>query len=216
MKPSRPPSSSAASASRAQALRARWKTLAPREQSLVLAAGTVVAVALLWWVALAPALRTLREAPAQHAALDAQLQRMQALQSEALQLQAAPAAPAGDASQALRTSLTQRLGTQAQINILGDRATVTLKGAPADGVAEWLSQARSNARAVPVEARLARSTAAAPQPGGSAAVLGPTSPQRAAALGPAAARAGKPAAAAAADDAMPRWDGTLVLALPAR
>lgn len=218
MKPSRPPSSSAASASRAQALRARWKTLAPREQSLVLAAGTVVAVALLWWVALAPALRTLRDAPAQHAALDAQLQRMQALQSEALQLQAAPAAPAGDASQALRTSLTQRLGTQAQINILGDRATVTLKGAPADGVAEWLSQARSNARTVPVEARLARSTAAAPQPVGSA-VLGPTSPQRAAALaapGTAAARAGQPAAAAAPDGAMPRWDGTLVLALPAR
>ncbi|WP_225976039.1 type II secretion system protein GspM, partial [Paracidovorax avenae] len=94
MKPARSPSPSAASASRAEALRARWKTLAPREQSLVLAAGTVVAVALLWWVALAPALRTLREAPAQHAALDAQLQRMQALQSEALQLQAAPAAPA--------------------------------------------------------------------------------------------------------------------------
>ncbi|WP_225981021.1 type II secretion system protein GspM, partial [Paracidovorax avenae] len=78
MKPARSPSPSAASASRAEALRARWKTLAPREQSLVLAAGTVVAVALLWWVALAPALRTLREAPAQHAALDAQLQRMQA------------------------------------------------------------------------------------------------------------------------------------------
>ncbi|WP_234384368.1 type II secretion system protein GspM, partial [Paracidovorax avenae] len=121
MKPARSPSPSAASASRAEALRARWKTLAPREQSLVLAAGTVVAVALLWWVALAPALHTLREAPAQHAALDAQLQRMQALQSEALQLQAAPAAPAGDASQALRTSLAQRLGTQAQINILGVR-----------------------------------------------------------------------------------------------
>ncbi|WP_192883862.1 type II secretion system protein GspM, partial [Paracidovorax cattleyae] len=180
MKPARTPSSAAPSASRAEVLGTRWKALAPREQSLVLAAGTVVAVALLWWVALAPALRTLREAPAQHAALDAQLQRMQALQSEALQLQAAPAAPASDASQALRTALTQRLGTQAQINILGDRATVTLKAAPADGVAEWLSQARSNARAVPVEARLARSTATQ-QPTGPA-VLGPTSPQRAAVL----------------------------------
>ncbi|AVS69582.1 general secretion pathway protein GspM, partial [Paracidovorax avenae] len=31
-----------------------------------------------------------------------------------------------------------------------------------------------------------------------------------------AARAGQPAAAAAPEGAMPRWDGTLVLALPAR
>ncbi len=66
------------------------------------------------------------------------MRRRPALQSEALQLQAAPAAPAGDASQVLRTSLAQRLGSQAQISILGDRATVTLKAAPADGVAEWL------------------------------------------------------------------------------
>ncbi|EER57544.1 conserved hypothetical protein, partial [Acidovorax delafieldii 2AN] len=37
-------------------LHARWKALAPREQQLVLAAGALVALALLWWVALAPAL----------------------------------------------------------------------------------------------------------------------------------------------------------------
>ncbi|SFD84555.1 type II secretion system protein GspM [Paracidovorax konjaci] len=192
---------------RADVLRARWKALAPREQSLVLAAAALVAVALLWWVVLAPAVRTLREAPQQHAALDAQLQRMRALQAEALQLQAAPAAPAGDASQALRTSLGQRLGNQAQIAILGDRATVTLKAAPADAVADWLAQARSNARTVPVEARLVRSTAA-PAPAGTA-VMGPTSPARAAAAAPR-------TAPAAPDDAMPRWDGTLVLTLPAR
>ena len=71
-------------------LQQRWKALAPREQNLVLAASAIVALALLWWVALAPALKTLRTAPARHAALDAQLQRMQSLQAEALQLQAAP------------------------------------------------------------------------------------------------------------------------------
>ena len=62
------------------ALQDRWKALAPREQNLVLAAGTVVALALLWWVAVAPALGTLRAAPARHAALDAQLQRMPCIQ----------------------------------------------------------------------------------------------------------------------------------------
>ncbi|MDA8447771.1 type II secretion system protein GspM [Paracidovorax valerianellae] len=193
------PSSSAASASPSASgiapLRARWKALAPREQSLVLAAVGLVAAALLWWVAIAPALQTLRSAPARHAELDAQLQHMQSLQAEALQLQSAPRPPLGDTAQALRSSLTQRLGTTAQMSVLGDRATVTLKGAPADALALWLSQARSNARTVPIEARLARS---------STAVVGPTSANK-----PPAALSNQPAA-----PDMPRWDGTLVLALP--
>ena len=173
------------SSSSASALQARWQALAPREQSLVLVASTLVALALLWWLALAPALQTLRSAPARHASLDAQLQHMQALQAEALQLQAAPRSAPSDAVASLRSALTQRLGTTAQLSLVGDRATITLKGAPADALAQWLTQARSNALAVPVEARLTRSTAVAP--------VGNT-----------------PAAN------LPRWDGSLVLALPAR
>lgn len=169
----------------------RWKALAPREQTLLLAAGAAVALALVWWVALAPALATLRTAPARHAALDAQLQRMQSLQAEALQLQAAPRSAPGDAVASLRSALTQRMGATAQLSLAGDRATITLKGAPADALTQWLAQARSNALAVPVEARLTRSPAAA----------SPTAP---ATLG------NGPAATA------PRWDGSLVLALPAR
>ena len=63
------------------ALRAHWARMAPREQSLVLAAAAVVGLALLWWVLLAPALQQLRGSGARHAAVDAQLQRMQALQA---------------------------------------------------------------------------------------------------------------------------------------
>ena len=174
------------------ALKARWQAMAPREQNLVLAAGGLVALALLWWVAVAPALATLRAAPARHAALDTQLQRMQSLQTEAQQLQSAPRSTPGDAVGALRTSLTQRLGATAQLNVVGDRATVTLKGAPAEALAQWLAQARSNARATPVEARLARSTAAAAAPNATAPVT-----------------LGNPVAAT------PRWDGTLVLVMPA-
>ena len=176
-------------------LQERWKALAPREQNLILAAGTIVALALLWWVALAPALATLRTAPARHATLDAQLQRMQSLQAEALQLQAAPRSTPGDAAGSLRSSLTQRLGATAQLNLVGDRATITLKGAPADALAQWLAQARANARAVPVEARLMRSPAAAEStaPGPQGTTLGNGS-----------------------GTAAPRWDGNLVLALPAR
>ena len=62
----------------------------------------------------------------------------------------------------------------------------------ADATAEWLALARTNARAVTVEARLTRSNAAAPSNAGPATL-------------------GNAAAPAA-----PRWDGTVVLALPAR
>ena len=93
---SRNPTTSTPVPGAATPLRARWQTLAPREQNLVRAAVALVVLALLWWLALAPALQTLRTAPARHATLDAQLQRMQALQAEAQQLQGAPRAnPAG-------------------------------------------------------------------------------------------------------------------------
>ena len=162
-------------------LQAHWKALAAREQNLVLAAGALLAIALLWWLALAPALQTLRSAPARHAALDAQLQRLQALQAEAQQLRDAPPMRPADARRSLQNTLTQQLGDTAQIQFTGDRATVTLKGASASVLAQWLAQARSNAHAAPLEARLAQSADAA----------------RAAPAGEA------------------RWNGTLVLSLPA-
>ncbi len=213
-------------------LKAQWQTMAPREQNFMLGAGTLVGLALVWWVAIAPALQTLRTAPARHAALDTQLQRMRALQAEAQQLQAAPRAAMGDPVGALRNDLTQRLGTAAQLNVAGDRATVTLKAAPADALAQWLAIARSNARAVPIEARLTRSTAApaaapattrpmptapAPMPaapGAPPVAAGPLMPPIPGAM-PAMGTT-TVAAAPAGAATTPRWDGTLVLSLPAR
>lgn len=190
--------------SRLAPLQARWKALAPREQSLLLAAAAVVGLAVLWWALMAPALQTLRTAPARHAELDAQLQRMHALQAEAMQLQTAPRVQSSDALRTLQTAVAQRLGPAAQINAAGDRATLTLKGAPADRLSDWLSQVRSTAHAVPVEMRLVRS-AAAPVAASSGARPG------------AGAVPGAPAGLAlSAADGAARWDGTVVLALPAQ
>ncbi len=231
-KTTQPGGSGSALLAAAATLQARWKALARREQTLVLAAGGVLALALVWWVALAPALHVLRTAPARHAALDAQLQHMQALQAEARQLQSVPRARSGDALRALQTSLTQQLGAGAQLSSAGDRVTVTLRSVPADALARWLTQVRGTTRAVPQEARLTRSTGAestpqagvsnssnssngsgTPRPGlvamasagaGAAAGTGPTpQPPRAA-----------NAAGSAAAPGIPRWDGTLVLSLP--
>lgn len=157
----------------AQALRQHWNGLAPREQALVGAAAGLVLLALLWWVALAPALATLRTADEQHRALDRQVQDMRRLQAQARAMQAQPRQNPDDAMRQLEAAIRQQLGTGARYSIAGERVTVTLANTPAAALAQWLTQARANARAVPAEARLTRNPA-----GG--------------------------------------WDGTVVLALPAR
>lgn len=133
-----------------------WQSLAPREQNLLRAAAVLIALALLWWLALAPALHTLQTAPARHASLDAQWQQMRALQAQAQLLQNAPRTTPQAALDALQVSVTERLGTSARLSLAGDRATLTLQGTPADALATWLVQARSNAHAVPQEAHLTR------------------------------------------------------------
>jgi len=176
------------------ALQARWQALAPREQNLLRAAAALITVALLWWLAVAPALQLLRSAGPRHAALDAQLQRMQALQAEAVQLQALPRANPDDAQRALQASVSDTLGASARLALSGDRATLTLKATPANALAAWLAQARANAHAVPQEMRLVRAQ-------------------------PAEGRAARAAAAQPEQPTTPaavRWDGTIVLALPQR
>ncbi|MFT3778012.1 MAG: type II secretion system protein GspM [Ottowia sp.] len=144
---------------------AAWQRMHARERRLVLAAAAVVLLALLWWLGLAPALRTLREAGGQRAALQAQAQRMQQLRLEADALKALPRMTRDEAVRALQAAARQRLGASASLGVVGDRATVTLKDAPAAALADWLADARVNARAAPVEARLTRGGGSAPGAG---------------------------------------------------
>lgn len=180
-------------------LKARWAALDARERRMVAAAVALVALALLWWIALAPALRTLAAAPAEHAQLDAQLQQMATLQNRAKALQSQPRLNRDDALRALETSVRDGLGaSNAQLMTAGGdgAATVSLRGAPAPAVAQWLAQARGNAHAVPREVHLTRAPAATPAPTSSVS-----------------------SASSSAKDApkapLVRWDGTVVMALPA-
>jgi general secretion pathway protein M len=137
-------------------MQARWAQLASKERAMLLGAIAVVALTLLWLLLLAPALRTLRTAPAQAQQLDTQLQRMQSLQAQAQALQQQAAMSYDDAVRALNLATKQTLGTSAQISISGERATITLQSTGADALAQWLVQVRLNARTTPVEARLTR------------------------------------------------------------
>jgi general secretion pathway protein M len=140
---------------------ARWEGLAPREKALVAGAAALVALALLWWVLVGPALAMLRSADVQHRTLDAQLQRMRGMQAQAQALQSQPKQNYDESMRLLETSVRQRLGTTARMVIAGDRVTLTLAATPADALAQWLTQARVNARALPSEARLTRNAAGA-------------------------------------------------------
>ena len=139
-------------------LMTRWNALARREQQAVLVALVLVLGAVLWWVALAPALSTLRSAPQQQRLLDTQLQHMQRLQQQAKTLQAQPPLTPAESQRLLEASV-KTLGPNAQLTVVAERVTLTLKGASADALAQWLTQARLTARVSPTEARLVRNTA---------------------------------------------------------
>ena len=133
-----------------------WRRLAPREKLMAAGAAAVVVFALVWWVAIGPALAVLKTSEVQHRSLDAQLARMQALQQQARTLQTQPKQSHDDSVRALEASVRQRLGTTARTTVAGDRVTVTLNGTQPEALAAWLAEARANARALPAEARLTR------------------------------------------------------------
>jgi general secretion pathway protein M len=133
----------------------KWASLPPRERLGLTLAGVAVGIAFVWMVGVNPALRTLREAPAQINTLDLQLQAMQRMAAEARELRGTAPVPATAAAQALK-SATDRLGDKARLNVVGDRATITLNGVNGEALRAWLTEARSGARARPIEAQLTR------------------------------------------------------------
>jgi general secretion pathway protein M len=144
-------------------LRDRWFSLANSEKKWMGLALVVVLSAAFWQLLLAPSIATLRSASVQGRLLDAELARMRVLQLNAIVLQKQPIQKYDEALRALTTATQQALGASAKLEVIGDRVSVTLQDSSSDGLAQWLSDARASAKAVPVEARLTRS----PLPGAS-------------------------------------------------
>ena len=152
--PTRPP---ALGATRGQLARF-WQSRAPREQQLIAAMIFALAVLLVWWIAIQPALRTLRAAPIEIDQLDLQLQQMQLAAGEMQTLRAASPVPTEQATAALRAA-TEHLGPTAKLLVQGSRATLNFTAVPAEALRLWLGEARSAARARPLEAQMVRSAA---------------------------------------------------------
>ncbi len=136
--------------------RARWQALDAREKSLARTAAAVLTLAVLWWVAIAPALAVWRQAESRQRSLDTRWQRIQTLAAEAQALRAQPVIQREEALRALEASAKQYLGAGTQVTLAGDRATLALRNVDAGALAQWLPLARVDARAVPVEAKLTR------------------------------------------------------------
>ncbi|MDP2818742.1 MAG: type II secretion system protein GspM [Polaromonas sp.] len=143
-------------------LRGRWAAAHPREQRLVRSAVVLVGLALVWWLLVAPPLRTLSQGPTEQGSLEVQGQKMQNLRVQALALQAVRKVSHDEALRALDAAVRQQFGASAQLSVLGDSATVSLRNAPADALAQWLPLARVNARALPSEVRLMRTNTTPP------------------------------------------------------
>ena len=137
--------------------------LSPREQRAVRLATWVLGLGLLWWVGLAPAIRTLGQAPEKHARLDRELAQMQSLAGQAEVVRSQNATPTPARAVAVRSieEATRSLGDGAQLNLQGDQASLVLREVPADALARWLQQVRINARVLPVQAQLQRSAGGA-------------------------------------------------------
>ena len=134
-------------------LHSRWQQLAPRERLGVGALGWLLGIWLVWAVALQPALHTLHDSAQRRARLSQQLQRMQALQSQAQSLQQQTSLPPAEALQRLR-QLTPTTDAGLQLSQTNGQVSVQVNAVPATALASWLAQARRQAHALPTEVHL--------------------------------------------------------------
>ena len=132
-----------------------WRSRLPRERQLSTIALLAVALFLGWSTLLAPAWQTVRSAPQQLDRLDTQLQQMQSAAAEVQALRAVPPISPPQAAIALKAA-TDRLGDKGRLSLQGERAVLTLSGVGPEALRAWLNEARSGARARPVEVQLLR------------------------------------------------------------
>lgn len=138
----------------------RWQALAPRERRGLLLAIAALAALLVWQLAIQPAWKVLKTAPAQRAELQGQLVQMRSLAAEASELRALPPVTPEQAQAALESATSARLGDTAKLAVSGERVTITFTGVSPVAFTEWLGEVRSAARARVVEAQLNRSAQA--------------------------------------------------------
>ena len=139
-------------------LRHALKQLPDKDQQRLMLLVWVLAAVLLGIWNVWPALQTGQQAPLQLAKLEAQTQALKAMQVEAKALQNAPRLNAAEARAILQQGTTEWLGNGAKLSADGTLMTLTVTAASAEALAQWLSAARTQAQALPVDAHLQKSS----------------------------------------------------------
>ncbi|HEU5295034.1 MAG TPA: type II secretion system protein GspM [Burkholderiaceae bacterium] len=134
---------------------ALWRARAPRERVALAVAALVLIVLVVWALLVAPALATLRGAPQQLEALEAQLLQMRSMAAEVRELRNATPVAAAQSGLAIKAA-AERHGDKVRLTLQSDRALVTLVNASPEQLRALLVEVRSAARARPVEADLTR------------------------------------------------------------
>lgn len=134
---------------------AAWRARSSRDRTALAAMALVLGVFVVWSLLVAPALATLRGAPAQLEVLDAQLSQMRGMAAEVRELRGATPISAAQAGLAIKAA-AERHGDKVRLSLQADRALLTLQGASPEQLRALLVEARSTARARPVEAQLSR------------------------------------------------------------
>ena len=130
------------------------QSLPEKDRKLIQYLALALAFSLLWFWNIAPALKTYQEAPLQLAQLERQTENLKALQAQALALQKAPRVKVQNVGAVLQQSSTEILGNSAKLNLEASRATLTLNNVSAEALAQFLAAARTQAQAMPIEAKL--------------------------------------------------------------
>ena len=205
----------------------RWLDLSGRERAGLSLALGLLALALVWSVGVEPAWRQWQQGQARTQTLQTQWQDLQALQAQVSALKGQSRVRPDDAARLLQASVAT-LGPNASLVVNGDMATVQIKGASAAALSKWLAQARVQALALPVQARLSRMAATGPS--GTSGTLGaanPTgnlgaanTPGSSLSVAPVGALSASampvgPVTAANASTGLVWWEGQIVLQLPA-
>jgi general secretion pathway protein M len=134
---------------------AAWRARPPRDRLALSVMALVLGIFLVWVVLVAPAVSTLRSAPAQLQALDVQLLQMRGMAAEVRDLRNATPVPAAQAGLALKAA-AERQGDKVRLSLQNERALLTLQNASPEQLRALLVEARNAARARPVEAQLTR------------------------------------------------------------
>jgi general secretion pathway protein M len=127
-----------------QTLHQYWLRASAREQVALRIAATMLVLALVWWVGLQPALKTLKNARTQAPVVRAQYEQMLQLQAQAAAMRAQVQQPVSDPKAVLQDSIST-LEKNARVALAGERATVSFKQARPADLAFWLEQVRLKA-----------------------------------------------------------------------